>query len=57
MADHMLTGLCEYDPNKSLKEQEFTLLKNIAVQYKEWVKSDPFDIGMTTRSAISVISR
>jgi len=52
LASHLLNGLLTIDPSKKLKEQHYTVIKNIANEYYEWLKSRPFDVGITTRKGI-----
>jgi hypothetical protein len=52
LASHLLKGLLDYDPKKTLQSQYKDLLVAIANQYNDWFISPPFDIGHTTRSAL-----
>ena len=52
MAMHMLQGLLNYDPKVSLDAQTPKLLLSIAREYVKWIENIPFDIGITTRTAL-----
>lgn len=56
LAAHMLEALCKFDPKNSLKDQQVSLLFEIAQQYVNWYDSDPFDIGMATTNAMSILN-
>jgi ADP-ribosylglycohydrolase len=56
MAMHMLKGLMCYDAKKPLKEQINAILLSIANEYVEWLCSNPFDIGLTCKTALMALS-
>lgn len=53
MALHMLQALVNYDPKVSIETQLPKLTLSIAKQYVQWLQNIPFDIGITTRSALA----
>ena len=55
MASHLLTGLSTLDPKIPLKVQHYTVIKNIANEYIDWLRSKPFDVGITTRKGLKII--
>jgi ADP-ribosyl-[dinitrogen reductase] hydrolase len=57
MASHMLEALCFFNPKNPLKDQQISILFEIAQQYVNWYNSDPFDIGMTTTNALNILSK
>ena len=52
MASHLLKALSTIDPAIALRQQHYTVVRNIANEYLEWLKSKPFDVGITTRKGI-----
>lgn len=56
LAAHMLEALCKFDPKNSLQDQQVSILFEIAQQYVSWYDSDPFDIGMATTNAMSILN-
>ena len=56
LAAHMLEALCKFDPKYSLKDQQVSILFEIAQQYVSWYDSDPFDIGMATTNAMNILN-
>lgn len=32
-------------------------MKDIGVYYRDWIKSDPFDIGITTKDALKPLTK
>ncbi len=55
MASHLLSALATYDPKKTLHDQNKLIVINLAKEYNKWYQSSPFDIGITTRTALAQI--
>lgn len=56
LASHLLAGLNQIDINAPLNTQYYTLLRAIASGYVTWLKSDPFDVGITCNKGITHLS-
>ena len=57
LAMMMTHGLLDRSMKQPLEEncnrEDYLVLNNIAKYYKQWIESPPFDIGITTRTALS----
>jgi len=56
MAMSLMWALCEMNKDKGPEDMKQIDLDIIAKYYRMWFKSDPFDVGQTTRTAIEMLT-
>ena len=55
VTDDSELAMCQLCALSDMQRNQFDALK-IALMYKLWFRSEPFDIGITTRKALGVLS-